>query len=474
MRAFLHVVSFALAAALSIRSELPAQFGFRAGDLFLYTPSTVTNGYMLLRIDPLSPTPTPLIHFDTTWIAQARDGACYDPARDRILVSAGLTSSTPELWAVDFLGNATSLGHSGYWLNQMTARGDGIVYCTQVPGTLTEILVLDSIGGLQPLMDSAGAAPFVAPIFDRMIYHPGENALYLAENAWFTGACSPGTWTGDMINLHRVPLTANGMRVAGPVTCASLDISTSAQAATGWSLLPGGDLLLVVDTNSNSLEPRMQRIDPTTLAASTFASNGPYIGAASKPAGIWSNTLGRAVLVDTYSHVLRAFGPGEAGAGTVLPPVGVTFPAFNHSVLRLFEIGPVATTASLTGSPRDVSLATGGLHTLEFDSGTQGGAMYWILGSISGWNPGLDVLGTTVWVRPDFYTNYTISSPNAGILSGTLGGVTAGVPSIATVSVPPALPPALAGIVVHHCAAVFDTGLNPLYATNPVSLRLVP
>ena len=140
----------------------------------------------------------------------------------------------------------------------------------------------------------------------------------------------------------------------------------------------------------------------------------------------------------------------------------------------LSEIGPVAVSASLTGAPRDISLTTGGSHMLEFDSGAAGGAMYWILGSISGWNPGLDVLGTKVWVRPDFYTNYTISSPNAGILAGSLGGVTAGVPSIATISVPPALPPSLAGIVVHHCAAVFDASLNPLYATNPVSLRLVP
>ena len=36
------------------------------------------------------------------------------------------------------------------------------------------------------------------------------------------------------------------------------------------------NLLLVVDTNSNNLEPRMQRIDPVTLVATTFASNGPY------------------------------------------------------------------------------------------------------------------------------------------------------------------------------------------------------
>ena len=36
---------------------------------------------MLLRIDPAAAATTPLVHFHTTWIAQARDGAVYDPAR---------------------------------------------------------------------------------------------------------------------------------------------------------------------------------------------------------------------------------------------------------------------------------------------------------------------------------------------------------------------------------------------------------
>ncbi|MCR9245084.1 MAG: hypothetical protein NXI31_08625 [bacterium] len=472
MRILSVVVSIIVPLALAV--GLVAQPGFRPGELFLYTPSTATNGYMLLRIDPRAATAVPLVHFDYASIAQALDGACYDPFRDRILVSAGLTGAPPELWAVDSAGRTQSRGHSGYWINKMTSRGDGIVYCVTVPGSLTEIRYLDASDNLQPLMDASGVAPFVSPRFTRMIYHPGQNALFLAENAWYPSACAAGTWTGDIINVHRVPLAPNGTQVAGPVTCTTIDISNSAQAATGWSLLPGGDLLLVIDTNSNSTEPRMQRIDPVTLAASTFASSGSYIGTAAVPAGVWSNTVGAAVVVDSSNHVLRAYGAGAIGPGVVLPPAGITFSNYNHGVLRLFEIGPVAASARLAGSPGEVSLAAGGVHSLTFDAGAAGGSMYWILGSFSGWNPGFDIAGVRTWLLPDFYTNYTISSPNAGILGATLGGIMPGVTANATVTVPAGSPAALAGIRVHHCAVVFDAALSPLYASNPVSFRLVP
>ena len=37
-----------------------------------------------------------------------------------------------------------------------------------------------------------------------------HNALFVAENAWYPSACGVGTFTGDIVNVHRLPLSANG------------------------------------------------------------------------------------------------------------------------------------------------------------------------------------------------------------------------------------------------------------------------
>jgi hypothetical protein len=454
--------------ALLLGAGLPAQF--QPGDLYSFAPSNVTNGYMVQRFDPAAASPTTLVHLHTTWSAQAIDAACYDPLRDRILVCAGHINATPELWAFDAAGAATSLGHSGTWLHHLTPRGDGIVYCMQTPGSLQTIRYLDATNALHVLMDSTGATPFAGPTPARMIYHPAHNALFVAENAWYPSACGVGTFTGDIVNVHRLPLSANGTRVVGPVACTTIDISTSSQAATGWSLLPDGDLLLTIDTNSNGGEPRLQRIDPSTLVATTFATTGPYAGAATVPAGVWSNRLGTAVVVDGSNQVLRSYAEGSNGPGVVLQPAL----APGNSVQRLFEIGPIGAAARLSASPAAISLASGGVHTLTFDNHDASAASYWILGSLSGWNPGFDLSGVHVSANLDSYTFVTTGSPNAGILSGMAGPLPAATPVQATVTLPPGLPAFLTGFRLTHCAVAFDGAFQPLFASNPTSLLLLP
>ncbi|MCA8966115.1 MAG: hypothetical protein KDC48_14610 [Planctomycetes bacterium] len=467
MRSTTCLLPFLLAAA-----GLPAQFGFRAGDLFLFRPTTGAPGNMLVRIDPLAPTTTTLLHLQ--YSTGPIDTVCYDPARDRLLVSNGIGGPTVQLWAVDSFGNAQSLGHANTWIGNLAPRGDGIVYCRAQTAPAGEIQYLDATANLHTLLDATGSAPFAAPPFGVMAYHPGENALFLAEAAAFpTGACT-GSYTTGVVNVRKVPLSASGTQVAGPVTCATIDVSTSTETVVSLSLMADGDLLLVVDTNSNMSEPRMLRVTAGALALTPFAHNGPYVGAAATNAGCWSHAIDAAVIVDTGNDVLRAFSAGQLGGGATLPPLGVSPPGSSGEVLKLFEIGPAFTLGTMTGSPRQLSLSAGGSQTLSLENGGAGGASYWILGSISGWNPGLTVGPTQVWVVFDFYTSNTITFPNSGYFTNTLGSFDANGEATASVNLPPGLPAILAGITVHHSALVLGAAFQPIYATNPVSLLLVP
>jgi len=76
-----------------------------------------------------------------------------------------------------------------------------------------------------------------------------------------------------------------------------------------------GRVLIVVDTNENTVEPRMQLLDPVAMTTSVFSSNGNTYSAAGCGAGTYSSARGQAVLLDYTSNCFRGFSPGEAGGG---------------------------------------------------------------------------------------------------------------------------------------------------------------
>jgi len=212
--------------------------------------------------------------------------------------------------------------------------GDGRIYMHDMTpqGTLHPFVYLDATGALNTLLDSTGTVPFLIDgqgNFDvrEILWDAGTNALFVASNTG--GACQGGA--SDKVNVHKLPLSADGTRVAGPVSCAQFEVSTSGETPTGLSRGPAGSLLLVVDTNSNNQEPRMVLVDPATVAMSAFASNGSYTGAAATNAGTWSSTLSKAVILDTLTDELREYGAGETGNGTVLVPTGVPVSAGGSS-----------------------------------------------------------------------------------------------------------------------------------------------
>ena len=215
--------------------------------------------------------------------------------------------------AIDADGNVTFPALAVSTPHLVAARGDGIVYLwtPSLP-----IRYLDAADVPHDLLDVPGTGSYTAPAHPAaMIYEPVSNAIFLFQDpALSSTLCTDFTMTC----VVKVPLTADGTRVAAVETFAEVDVSTSAERPSGVGYAPGGQLLVVVDTNSNEQSPRMLLLDPATLVFSTWASNGPYTGAATTNAGSYSSVRGQAVILDTFANSLRAYSFGETGNGTLL------------------------------------------------------------------------------------------------------------------------------------------------------------
>jgi hypothetical protein len=79
------------------------------------------------------------------------------------------------------------------------------------------------------------------------------------------------------------------------------------------------------------------------MTFSSYASNGPYTGAAATDAGSWSTVQGKALILDSLNDVLRSFASGEVGNGTVFA-TGVSGSGSGDAA-RLLQIAPPPTTA---------------------------------------------------------------------------------------------------------------------------------
>jgi hypothetical protein len=323
--------------------------GFTSGDLYLYDPdvtgTTLLDG-ALVHIDPLSGQSD--IALDTFLTPSLQGALAFDPYRQRLVLfgSAGNPLDPAQLWCVDAAGNLDATGATSDLYGALAPTGDGRIYMRNY-GSHSDtdpFQWLDAANQFSTLMDETGTAPFLlegdaALDVHGMIYDAGTNALFVASDSG--GACAGGQT--NKANIHKLPLSADGTRVEGPVSCAQIEVSTSGETPAGWSRGPAGQLLLLIDTNSNAKEARLQLVDPVTLTSTAFASPGSYIGAAALNAGSWSTALGKAVVLDTLNDQLHAFGPGETGTGSVLPDTGPLSSAdISGEADSLIEIAPNA------------------------------------------------------------------------------------------------------------------------------------
>lgn len=306
---------FLLAFTLTLIPAAAAQFptgGFTPGDLYLLAPEFQTGGVSkpgILRIDPLTGVPSVVAA-----LGSVSKPLTFDAYRDR-LVFYGWTdplNPAPGLLFMDAAGSTTKVtlpiaihGHA--------PTGSGSIYLYRQNH---EIHVLRADDTIVPLLNEAGTGTFALPTPDLILGF----AYDLTTNALFRFRWSVSSTCGYASNVvDRIPLTANGTQVAGPVATASLCLTTGTGLVGSVSPAPGGKFLVVMDgTAIPNGSNRIVLFDPATLTTTTFATLFGYFGIARE--GAYSPITGRAVVFDSLNDEIRSFSPGQPAPGTTLTP----------------------------------------------------------------------------------------------------------------------------------------------------------
>lgn len=131
----------------------------------------------------------------------------------------------------------------------------------------------------------------------------------------------------------------------------------------------------------------------------------------------------------------------------------------------------------MLASTPTLSAAIGGTQNLLLDLGPDGaGDTFLLLGSTSGFTPGVIVGSITIPLNDDTYFVWTLTHANTGILKGTLGTLDSDGRASCSVCLPPGATAGLIGTELHHAGIGLDFGLPTYveYATNPVALLITP
>ncbi len=313
--------------------------GFHAGELFFYGVGVQSPGYSgtgILRVDPVTGAGSILT---PTWGAFDYTGTmAFDPYRQRLLFCSAITGTDPSpllyLWAADGAGNLQNLSvgvlPNNTAINGLAPTRDGRIYFTEGDfGAALQIQWLDAANQHHILYDADGVTPMLidgTAYYDisGMIHDAGTNALFVASPT-----PAPGFPLGA-VNVRKLPLSADGSRVIGPVGNATFEVSpnpwgaTSGETPRGWSYGPNGELILIILNIDDHELPRMLRVDPVTSAISVWGVNGddsPSTGNAwaTTTAGAYTSALDKVVVVDQSNTKVRAYAQGSTGGpGTVI------------------------------------------------------------------------------------------------------------------------------------------------------------
>jgi Galactose oxidase, central domain len=127
----------------------------------------------------------------------------------------------------------------------------------------------------------------------------------------------------------------------------------------------------------------------------------------------------------------------------------------------------------LSATPSTVSIANGGKQRLDLDVGVGGrGKSYWVIGSMTGTVPGVNLSGVHIPINHDPYTVLAITHTNGREFTGFRGALSARGLATATLNIPAklAIPP---GFRLYHACIVYDGSTGKILgASNPVSLEL--
>lgn len=132
------------------------------------------------------------------------------------------------------------------------------------------------------------------------------------------------------------------------------------------------------------------------------------------------------------------------------------------------------TVESLSTNTNTMSMAAGGVVTLNLDAGlANAGLVYLVVGSLSGTTPGTVIDGLVLPLNWDAFTGYTLNFPNNAPYSNSLGFLDGFGTGTCTINVPGGAFPALAGLTIYHAFGV-SNGANVVLTSNAQSLQLLP
>ena len=132
---------------------------------------------------------------------------------------------------------------------------------------------------------------------------------------------------------------------------------------------------------------------------------------------------------------------------------------------------------SLTADSTTLSVSAGGVQTFSLDAGlANANRAYVLVGSLSGTEPGIPIGTTELPLVFDGYTTHSIWHANQGVFGNTWGLLDGSGRSQATLSLPPGLPPAFAGLTAYHAFMVYTVPWLPSadFASNAFPLTLSP
>ena len=261
------------------------------------------------RIDPATGDGEPLIAGFTFmgWSG----GYTFDSYRNVLLANMAIGPTTDGLYEISASGAATAIpGFDFEHLRGLASAGDGRVFFQKLPPAPSTIQWLDANNSVHTLMDATGTAPLQITV-EHMIWHAPTQAIIAATSKGSPGSCDPSVTT-----VYRIPLSADGSKVEGGVSCAGF--GTAYDYCTGLDLLPSGDVLMTLANASGMIKPeKLLPVNPLTLAIGpTQAGVHPAL----LHGGHWNESIDAFVVLDNgLGNVLRTYLPGEVGNGTVLP-----------------------------------------------------------------------------------------------------------------------------------------------------------
>jgi hypothetical protein len=292
---------------------------FAAHDLFVYGNLGGSPADGVARVNPLTGATAVLTKF--TGAVFGTESMAFDAYRQRLIFMARFgPSDGPAFrpYLMDGNGALTPLEPPNTAWTALAPTGDGRIYFRDGGVSSTPLKWIDAANQIHTLYGTDGVTPFTmdgyGDYIEDMLYVPSESALVAVTSAPHT-LCPGGS--AQTIHLRKLPLTADGSRLSGPMLCGEFDVNPNdAETSHGISLMSDGDLLVGAHNGLYGPPlPRLFRVDPTTLATSAFAS----FGDASNGGITWSSALGKAVTQTHFTSGLLAYSDGQVDDGTAVP-----------------------------------------------------------------------------------------------------------------------------------------------------------